>query len=438
MGVPNRLLRFCGAAADGELFVEVRHDSEVAPEDLTFLAGLGIDSLRLWPRESFDLRSLGHAIGVFRVMSLATSGAFSPEDRVDSGYIGLEAFASAIALNELQVGVELAEDVDLSRLPNLRIANTAGTFALSAALNPNLRELYIDVDRLPVELRITAPLRKLVVHAGRTLAALPPMEDVSQLTDLAIGDAARFHVNSLAGISALRFVAFDGCRELDHVDARLGLPQLDEVEFVGTLAIPGVDVLAGLKVSRFEVDGNRVFDEAFQAKVKDRPGWTFTPFRPSRGAQKSSGAATTNPPEHPYAPFELSQTDEGDWEISYDDWTGLAELLDRKLGDISLSTVDDLVEHILEDNGLLETVEVRSDDSGLRLASPDRAVVENVVTLLAETWSDSATMRALAKKRGACRVAARPRTMVPCDPIPRVARKVSMSDDSRTISVWGA
>ena len=398
MDVPDRLRALVGQVG-GNSFVELRSRSDVKVDDLAFLAQSGIDSLRIRSSDVFDLRWLGPSIAEFRKLTLASHVPLPKGTKTDNFYVGLRALESAEALERLEVGVDLAEPTDLSRLPNLRVVHCAGYFALSAAHNPSVRDLHVDVSRLPDSFSISAPLNKLVVYAGSRLSDLRMLEEADELTDLAVGDARTFDVATLSRMRALRRVTFHGVRELRHIAALLDLPHLERLEVSGAHEVEDLDSLIGLRARWFEVESNFVFDDDFQLLAADRPDWTFTKYR--GGASKPH--RDTGPGDSVFdrmGPFDLRVVEPGNFALVFDDWVGLAHLLGRSVGDVGGDTADEVISHLLTE--LLPDVELETSVDGgeVSIESPDMELLTLVGTTLGGAWENKQHIRSIAKQLG--------------------------------------
>jgi hypothetical protein len=403
MGVPPGLIRFCHLGSFEVPFVRIESETDVSQGDLIALAKLGVAELRLSSVGVFDLRLIGDALAAFRTIRLA-SHIPSPLDKVDRFYVGLTALESAASLERLMVGVDLAEPVDLSRLPRLRTMHCAGEFGLSAARNLEVRDFQIEVDALPSDFRIEAPLERLVVHAGPTVRDLSMLAHPSALRELVVTDAKVFDVGSLGQMRALQRLHFGACRRLTGASTLLQLPHLDLLEILGARDIPDVAVLRDLAVTRFIVEGNYVFDEQFQLDSIRKPGWTFTNYRKPgvRAARSRRSLADEQDDFDPAStfPFEVRPLVEGGYELVFDDWIGLAQQLGRRVGDVGIDTADDLISKLVSELFPDDIVDFNTDDSGVRMELFNLERATEVGRALSRAWSDRSKLRELAADLG--------------------------------------
>jgi hypothetical protein len=398
MDVPDRLRALVGQVG-GNFFVEVGSRSDVKADDLAFLAQSGIDSLRIRSADVFDLRWLGPSIAEFRKLTLASHLPLPKGTKTDNFYVGLRALESAAALERLEVGVDLAEPIDLSGLPNLRVVHCDGYFALSAARNPSVRDLHIDVSRLPDSFSISAPLSKLVVYAGSRLSDLRMLEESDGLTDLAVGDSQRFDVAALARMRALRRVTFHGVRELRHAEVLLDLPHLERLDVSGAREIENSGSLIGLRARWFNVESNFVFDDDFQLLAAGKSDWTFTKYR--GGAAKPN--RSTSPADSVFdrmGPFDLRVLEPGTFALVFDDWDGLAHLLERSVGDVGGDTADEVISQLLTELRPDVELETSVDGGVVSIESHDMELLTLVGTLLGGAWHDEQHIRSIAKQLG--------------------------------------
>jgi hypothetical protein len=399
MGVPPRLHKYCFGGPLSPLQVRIKSLEEISPSDLRLLASLGFHQLWITADGVFDLRSITELLTDFTSIMLA---AHAPPNPIQSSYIGAEVFGDAIELVELESHAEVVGVADLRYLPNLHRVLCSGSFALSAAENPNVVELRVDVEWLDPSFQITAPLQRLVINSGKSMATLPKLGSPSSMTSLIVSGARKFDAACLEQLSNLESLNFDLCEEIINIETLLELQSLRSVEFYGVKEMPHHDVLVDLLATHFEVDINRVFDTEFQARVQGRSGWTFTPFKPSRSKATTGGAVPVfvdGIDALSFAPFEAAELEGGTFQIRFDDWPLLAVVLNEDVDDLSEDVIEDIVFAILKADlpEVLSSGRVSSDSEAdsMRLDIHDLKTLSRVGMTLLKAWGDTNRLRQL-------------------------------------------
>jgi hypothetical protein len=152
------------------------------------------------------------------------------------------------------------------------------------------------------------------------------------------------------------------------------------------------------------VEGNYVFDEEFQSQFRDRV-WSFSRYKPKRSLGVSSSTHATfveGVDVSTFAPFEISEVDDGSFQLTYEDWTGFEEILGDAPGADSSDTADLIAEAVLRaDSPELFTSPGFTFDSegGLMMIRTESLVdIERVARVLLGVWGNTRRMRALARK----------------------------------------
>jgi hypothetical protein len=406
MGVPERLFPYCFEFRPDHPEVRIASMTGLTVEDLLLLANLGINRLVVRPRGRFDLQQLGIAIAGFKSIGLMSTGPNELDRSLQTFFTGVEVLEDAISLQELRSSAEINGAANLRFLPSLRSVYCVGDFALSAMDNPSVRDALIDVKKIGPNYAISAPLEKLVLYAGAGLANLPELQHPLSLISLVIGDARRFSAESLSSLDNLESLVFDACRELADVSALLRLHRLTSVQFVGVKVIRDAGVLEGMKVARFDVEGNHVFDDAFQLRVRDRDGWTFSRYISARNRPSTDdgqAAFIDSNEDVSYAPFRIRKIQGGTYLIDFDDWAGFASILgwrsDEMAADVAYFWADTLV--VRNAPEIRQSGALVSDSEGgvLRLELPNAEAVVKVASTLFAGWQDHAQLRRIVKSK---------------------------------------
>ena len=403
-GVPPQLMALCHVTGNEEPFVLVTSAQEASLPGLDRLPDLGVTAIRIASVDTFDLRWLGDALARFRSITFASHMPLPRNVRVDTAYVGIQALRGARALERLQVGVGLAEPVDLSELPNLRVVHCAGDFALSAARNMHVRDLYVEVSKLPSGFRVEPPLERLVIYAGKSMRDLSFVQNASSVRELAIGEAATFDVSSLSGFTSLRRLTFDGCKDLTGMSVLRSLSKLEFLEIVGARTVEGAETLLGLGIAEFVVESNYAFDEDFQLAAVDRSGWRIgrqrTPNPAKVEALPTIASGTDEPTIGSVDPFEIEPAGDDGYVLIYNDWADLANSLARSNSDVGVDS-GELVAVLIGELFPAERFDLDLSEAGVRVYFPDLQQASLVGTKVASAWRDKRRLRAIAKRVGA-------------------------------------
>jgi hypothetical protein len=274
----------------------------------------------------------------------------------------------------------------------------------SAVENPNLRRLVLQDTGLSRALIIKAPLERLSCGGAR-FKDLDILRDPTHLMYLYVARSIFFDVASLRESQRLRWVRFDKCKELAATRTLLSLPALAELDIFDVRRITDYEVLTELtQLQRAWVKGNYVFDSSFQEMVGARGVWSFTPFKGNSPTASSANRARTylgGADSNTFAPFELSESDEGRIEMHFSDWTEF----ESRLGQISDQRGSALLEGMLErvlvtefphemDDG---SVVFDSESQAIHIWLLDRATANRVGIALTRMWNSRSRFRALAR-----------------------------------------
>jgi hypothetical protein len=267
-----------------------------------------------------------------------------------------------------------------------------------------VRRLRLEVDRIPDGFTTSAAIEELWVSGGKSVRDLSCFTDLSQLTVLEVQRAARLDIADLTEASNLKSLELVYCREVVGFDRVVDLPQLQGIKLFSVHSIPDFDSLTRFRGGLF-VEGNYVFDEDFQAGFRDRKGWRFSKYKPTRSSGVSTSTHATfvgGVDVSTFAPFEISEVDDGSFQLTYEDWTGFEEILGDAPGADSSDTADLIAEAELRRAApeLLTTPGFTFDSEGgvMMIRTESLGDVERVARVLLGVWGNTRRMRALARK----------------------------------------
>ena len=403
MGVPGHLLKFVRTFPARGPEVRIESTDDVSIDDLQLLANLGLSRLLIKPNGSFDLHAIADALTCFPSLLL---GQNAPVDPNQSSFVGIQELESLDGLIELEAEVRVVGEANLANLPKLRRVRCSGTFALSAAQNPHVEELRVNVGQLDRSFRIDAPLMRLVISGGKGMSVLPPMKSPSTLKSLIVDDARVFDASCLRDFSSLETIEFFACAKLARIETLLTLQSLTEIVFEGVKEMPGFEVLADLAAPKFEVESNWVFDDDFQERVRARPGWRFTQFksrRPKVITDTLTPLFVESLDTSTFTPFEASELDDGTYLLTFNDWLEVADALRWSISDVDVEVAEHLAFAILQEDlpEELASGRVTSDSEGesMRLEVATLQALSKVGTTLAKAWSDKPRLQRIARSR---------------------------------------
>jgi hypothetical protein len=268
-----------------------------------------------------------------------------------------------------------------------------------------VRRLRLEVDRIPDGFTTSAAIEELWVSGGKSVRDLSCFTDLSQLTVLEVQRAARLDIADLTEASNLKSLELVYCREVVGFDSVVDLPHLRSIQVFSVHSIPDFDSLTRFGGGRLFVEGNYVFDEEFQSRFRDRKGWHFSPYKPKRSPGVSASAHATfveGVDVSTFAPFEISEGDDGSFHLTYEDWTGFEEILGDAPGAESSDTADLIAEAELRRAApeLLTTPGFTFDSEGglMMIRTESLGDIERVARVLLGVWGNTRRMRTLARK----------------------------------------
>jgi hypothetical protein len=385
--VPAHLQKLCRLWPEGPV-VFLESMTDVSVEGLIQLARMGFP-LVIAPSETLDLHSLGSALAMFSKVRFLSAGV---------SVSGWDALENALALESLDLD-GVASKIRLDQLPTLRSVTGVGRYTLSAALNPNLRNLGIVAPRLPTDFVVVSPLEGLAVMS-REVRDLSFVSDPSELVTIVITGSRSFDLTAIAGLPKLRRLVLLNCLELLGARALLAIPHLDELEIVGTKSARGYEALVDLRANRIRIQNNYVFDDDFQLRVGGNSGWKFSRYKggvDNRLGKSSLSNLVMGIDATTCAPFELSQLLDGSFEIRFDDWASLTESLGQSSESLGGSNLVDGIARaiILEDApaALADgSVVFDSESEVVRIIATDLTTANEVGRILALAWTDTSRL----------------------------------------------
>lgn len=322
-------------------------------------AGVSI-RLNATPEEPVDLRWFGDALPFVRDLELD-----GPRD----SYTGLEALAEMTSLERLR-GPHTDVEVDLSHLPRLRIVRLRGSGLLSAVNAPRVSEASLNED-LPAGFLIPSQL-ELLSFGGASLTA----EHFSEATGLQQIWASEVELIDLSGLRRdLRFevVSITATRAVRGLDALLSATH--EVRLVRVASLSPVSALLTAQLRRCEITACPDVGVRLERELTAK-GWYVDAYKPRR----TKGAA-----------LRIVRGLDGAFEVVFDDWGLLADLMGTSVADelpYTSGEIEDAARLTLDRDLPGTAVHYDSEGDAVRLLTASRAAATKVRDALEPLFRD--------------------------------------------------
>lgn len=322
-------------------------------------AGVSI-RLNATPEEPVDLRWFGDALPFVRDLEL---------DGPRGSYTGLEALREMTSLERLR-GPRTDVEVDLSHLPQLRTALLRGSGLLSAVAAPRIWDAYVDVE-LPAGFRLPPQLWRFS-YGGPSLTA----EHFSEATGLQQIWASEVDLIDFTGLRRdLRFevVSITATRAVRGLDALLSATQ--EVRLVRVASLSPVSALLSAELRRCEITACPDVGVRLERELTAK-GWYVDAYKPRR----TKGAA-----------LRIVRGLDGAFEVVFDDWGLLADLMGTSVADelpYTSGEIEDAARLTLDRDLPGVAVDYDSEGDAVRILTASRAAATKVRDALEPLFRD--------------------------------------------------